>query len=203
MIHPYKLCKSVVCIYDNKWVLLDGKTQVPRTRTLCTVDVRYGISVNTPTNPYLQVDTFPKAYQASSITPVCQSTGSKPDQILTMHHCLVGRYKRAEKAHASFHQPKHMPHPASVLSVLYGQNLDLCLFLPYQLLNGGEKPQRSCTTYSWSSRLMISHWRQLSAGKAGNRAHNKTSQPTYCLKESFVKLWVAISPIDGICNDVR
>lgn len=96
MIHPYKLCKSVVCVYDNKWVLLDGKTQVPRTRTLCTVDVRYGISVNTSTNPYLQVDAFPKAYQASSIIPVCQSTGSEPDPIPTMQHCLVGRYKSRE-----------------------------------------------------------------------------------------------------------
>lgn len=63
---------------------------------LCTADVRYGINVNTSTNPYLQVDTFPKAYQASSITPVCQSTGSEPDQIHAMQRCWVGRYESRE-----------------------------------------------------------------------------------------------------------
>lgn len=78
-------------------MLLDGKTQVPRTRTLCTADVRYGISVNTSTNPYLQVDAFPKAYQASSIAPVCQSAGGEPDQIPSTQRCLVGRYESGER----------------------------------------------------------------------------------------------------------
>lgn len=111
MIHPSKLCKSVVCIYDNKWVLLDGKTQVPRAGTLCTADVRYGIGVNTSTNPHLQVDSFPKAYQASSITPGCQSAGREPEQIPTLSTAQRG-VRRAETARASFHRLTIAPHPA-------------------------------------------------------------------------------------------
>lgn len=93
MIHPYELCKSVVCVYDNKWVLLDGKTQVPRAGTLCTADVRYGIGVNTSTAPHLQVDSSPKVYQASSITAACQRPGREPEQIPAMQICSVGSQK--------------------------------------------------------------------------------------------------------------
>lgn len=87
---------------------------------LCTAGVRYSISVNTSTNPYLQVDAFPNSYQASSIISVCQSTGREPDQIPIVQHCM-----RAEKACASLHslppfwfvQAKSGPMPALTIAV--------------------------------------------------------------------------------------
>lgn len=202
MIHPYKPCKSVVCIYDNKWVLLDGKTQVPRTSTLCTADVRYGISVNTSTNPYLQVDAFPKAYQASSITPGCQSAGREPDQILTMQRCLVGW---CESRESTCLLPQTKPYAASSLPAfsLVWSKLGPMPVLAVAVIKQRWKKIKELHHLLVERQAHESRWRQASAGKVGNRARNKTSQLTYCLMELFVKLWVAISPMEGIYMDVR
>lgn len=149
MIHPYKLCKSVVCIYDNKWVLLDGKTQVPRARTVCAADVRYGISVNTSTNPHLQVDSFPKAYQASSITPACQSSGSQPEQI----PALFGGELEEQREHVppSRDQISHhiQPHCSQCYTAKILPHACCCHSIKWWW-----QPQRTCTTHLWSSRFM-------------------------------------------------
>lgn len=158
MIHPYKPCKSLVCIYDNKWVLLDGKIQVPRTRTFCTRDVRHSIVVNSSTNPHLQVDAFPNSYQTSSIISVCQSTG----QPRSWAHSIVGRYESREST-CLLPQPKAHTVPSLPAFSFAWLNLDLCLLLPWWLLNTGHKAERSCTD-SWDSRLC----RQPSAEEVGS-----------------------------------